>query len=91
MVFRTPADVDEYVLDDVIDAYVDWREQSQRVWLAYHRWSDAAPEDWVLALGAYIAELDQEQRTCDVYAATIAKTAGRLRAHRENQGATATT
>lgn len=91
MAFRAPADGDEYVRQDVIDAYVDWREQSQRVWLAYYRWSGARPVDAALALAAYIAELDQEQRTCDVYAATIARTAGRLSARRENRGATATT
>lgn len=89
MAFRAPADGNEYVRPDVIDAYVDWREQSQRVWLAYYRWSAAAPEDTALAFAAYLAELDQEQRTCDVYAATISMTARRLCARRENMGATA--
>jgi hypothetical protein len=62
----------EYLLDDVIDAYVDWREGSRSVWQAYHHWLRAPAEDASLRFAAYLAELDQEQRACDVYQATIA-------------------
>jgi hypothetical protein len=68
----------DYVLDEMIDAYVDWRERSRGVWQAYHHWLKAPAEDGLLRFAAYLAELDQEQRACDVYQATIARIVERL-------------
>jgi hypothetical protein len=76
--FRAGADIDDYALDDVMDAYVQWREQSRSVWDAYQRWVYAAPPDERLRFAAYLAELDREQRASDVYAATIDQTLARL-------------
>jgi NAD-dependent SIR2 family protein deacetylase len=76
--FRAGADLDDYALEDVMDAYVDWREQSRSVWDAYQRWMHAAPQDECLRFAAYLAELDQEQRASAVYAATIDRTLARL-------------
>ena len=78
MSFRAGADLDDYALEDVMDAYVDWREQSQGVWDAYQRWVHADPQDERLRFAAYLAELDQEQRASAVYAATIDRTLARL-------------
>lgn len=78
MVFGAPAHVDECVVEDVVDAYVDWREQSRSVWRAYRRWSRGRPDDVAVRFAAYLAELDQEQRACEVYAATVARTAEQL-------------
>jgi hypothetical protein len=72
--------VDQNVLEDVIDTYVDWREQSRGVWLAYGRWSQAPPEDATLRFAAYLAELDREHRACDVYEEAIVRTTARLSA-----------
>jgi hypothetical protein len=82
----TPADMrasmsfDRPLMDDVVDAYVDWREQCGRVWLAYHAWSCAAPRDGRLRFAAYLAELDQEHRTTEAYAAMIARLSAGKRA-----------
>jgi NAD-dependent SIR2 family protein deacetylase len=76
--FRAGADMHGYALEDVMDAYVDWREQSRNVWDAYQRWVRAAPQDERLRFAAYLAELDQEQRASAVYAATIDRTLARL-------------
>jgi hypothetical protein len=67
--------IDQYAVDDIVDAYVDWREQSRHVWIAYARWASAPADDAQLRFAAYLAELDQEQRACDVYAATVSRTA----------------
>jgi hypothetical protein len=75
---RAGADIDDYALDDVMDAYVEWREQSRSVWDAYQRWMYAAPHDERLRFAAYLAELDQEQRASGVYAATIDRALARL-------------
>ena len=72
--------IDAHLIDDVVDAYVDWREQCQRVWLAYHAWSSAVPKDGRLRFAAYVEELDREHRASDVYATTIARAAGSRRA-----------
>lgn len=77
VIFRAATGVDEHVLVDAIDAYVDWREQSRSVWLAYERWSHAPPEDVALRFAAYLAELDQEHRACDAYEAAAFRTAAR--------------
>jgi hypothetical protein len=70
-----PMSIDAHLIDDVVDAYVDWREQSQRVWLAYHAWSSAVGKDGRLRFAAYVEELDREHRASDVYASTIARAA----------------
>jgi hypothetical protein len=75
---RGPMSFDHHLIDDVLDAYVDWRVQCRRVWRAYQAWSSAAPEDGRLRYAAYLAELDQEHRTTEAYAGRIARvTAGK--------------
>jgi hypothetical protein len=58
-------------VDDVMDAYVDWREECIRVWEAYQRWLSAARVDAALAFRAYVAALDGEQRASEVYGRLI--------------------
>jgi hypothetical protein len=59
------------VIDDVMDAYVEWREESAEVEYAYHRWSVAPPPDAALAFAAYVAALDREDRASMSYAQVI--------------------
>ncbi len=54
-------------VDDMIGAYVDWREECLAVQAAYERWSSAPPEDEVLAFAAYLAALDSEERASLLY------------------------
>jgi hypothetical protein len=56
------------VIDDVMDAYVDWRQESAEVESAYQRWSTAAPPDTALAYAAYVAALDREDRASNFFA-----------------------
>lgn len=72
---------EEYALDDIVESYVDWREQARSVWAAYSLWDRASPDDAGLRFAAYLAALDQEQRTCEVHAATVARTAAATGAH----------
>ena len=53
--------------NEMIDAYVDWREECATVWLAYEGWTCAATTDAVFAFAAYRAALDREERAADVY------------------------
>jgi hypothetical protein len=60
--------VDKRTVDDVIDAYVEWREECVGVWEAESRWSAAAPVDAELAFAAYRAALDREECASTNYA-----------------------
>jgi hypothetical protein len=60
--------LDKRLVDEAIDAYVDWREERASVWDAYSRWTSAHVVDSPLAFSAYRAALDREERAADVYA-----------------------
>ena len=55
-------------IDETVDAYVDWREESGAVWDAYERWESAPAADARLAFAAYWAAVDREERASSVYA-----------------------
>jgi hypothetical protein len=61
----------QLMVDDAIDAYVDWREECAHVWEAYHRWVSAVRTDTALAFRAYVAALDREERASEVYAGLL--------------------
>jgi hypothetical protein len=56
------------LIDDVMDAYIEWRHQSADVDAAYRRWSVATSDDTALAFAAYTAALDREERASKSYA-----------------------
>jgi hypothetical protein len=56
------------MVDETIDAYVDWREECTHVWEADRRWQSAVGADAALAFRAYVAALDREARASEVYA-----------------------
>jgi hypothetical protein len=60
-----------YLGDALIDLYVEWREESSAVQLAYDRWHDASTGDRAAAFAAYNAALDREEEASDIYAALI--------------------
>jgi hypothetical protein len=60
--------IDKRLVDEAIDAYVDWREESASVWDAYSRWTSAPVPDSRLAFSAYRAAVDREERAAHVYA-----------------------
>jgi hypothetical protein len=63
------------LVDDAIDAYVDWREECRFVWDAYRRWSSACRADAALAFAAYAAALDREERAAAAYARRLRRVA----------------
>ena len=58
------------LVDRMVDAYVDWREESG-LWDANQRWSGAATAEAGLAFAAYQAALDRERQAADVYATLV--------------------
>jgi hypothetical protein len=61
------------MVDETIDAYVDWREECTHVWDAHRRWLSAVGADAALAFRAYLAALDREERASEVYAEWIGR------------------
>jgi hypothetical protein len=58
-------------VDDVLEAYLEWREESTAVWDAYRRWTSATAEHKVPAHAAYQAALDREEAAANVYAMIV--------------------
>jgi hypothetical protein len=61
----------ERLVDELLEAYVEWRESCARVSDAYHFWtSEPAPGDRI-AFGLYVAALDAEEHAAQVYAGLV--------------------
>jgi hypothetical protein len=63
------------LVDEAIDAYVDWREACLAVSDAYQRWVQACSADAGFAFGDYRATLDHEERASGVYASLVRRIA----------------
>src|SRR4051812_1939555 len=63
------------LVDEAMDAYVDWREACVAVSDAYQRWAQAPSEGAGLAFGGYRAALDREERASRVYASRVTQIA----------------
>jgi hypothetical protein len=59
------------LVDEAMDAYLDWREECFAVSDAYRGWAGAETTDAGLAFGVYTAALDREERASQVYAGLI--------------------
>jgi hypothetical protein len=57
------------VVDELLDAYLSWREECAALDAAYVRWIRAAESDRALAFAAYSAQLDLEEHTARCYEA----------------------
>jgi hypothetical protein len=62
------------LIDDVMDAYVDWRQESAAVDSAYRRWSIAASTDPARAFADYVAALDREELAAMAYEHVMRRT-----------------
>lgn len=61
----------DHLVDQLLERYVAWREESRTVQLAYELWADAVREERKLAYAGYLAALDREQQAARVYAQRI--------------------
>jgi hypothetical protein len=55
------------LVDRLIDAYIEWREECIALEEAYRRWASADELDAELAFAAYRAGLDREERASTFY------------------------
>ena len=57
-----------WVVDELLECYVAWREECEAVRIAYRLWVDSGPGDGRLAYAAYLGALDQEEHAARAYA-----------------------
>jgi hypothetical protein len=69
----TNEQVNSQLVDEAINAYLDWQEDSAEVWEAFARWERAENGDASFAFSAYRAALDREEHASRVYAARVAE------------------
>jgi hypothetical protein len=62
------------LIDRVMDAYVDWRQESAQADFAYGRWSMGTPSDPAGAFAEYAAAVDREEIASRAYAQIIRRT-----------------
>ena len=67
--------IDNGLVGDAVDAYLDWRDECDAVWEASDRWARAAATDAPTAVSAYLAALDREEHAANVYADAITRIA----------------
>ena len=65
--------IDKRLIDEAVDAYVDWQEERATVCDAYAHWTIAPVPDCRLAFSAYQAALDREERAAHVYAELVTR------------------
>jgi hypothetical protein len=61
------------VIDGLMDLYVDWREESFGVQLAYDRWTRGSADDREVAFAAYRAALEREESACRAFSERICR------------------
>ena len=59
------------LVDELVVAYVDWRESCARVDDAYGFWANEAADGGRIAFALYGAALDAEERAATVYAQIV--------------------
>ncbi len=83
--------IKKHSVDEVIEAYVDWRNECMSVGDAYDRWTSAPTTDARLAFASYMAALDREEQAERLYAKLIGRVGGPVtdEDHREERTARA--
>jgi hypothetical protein len=61
----------ERLVDQLVEAYVGWREACARVDDAYRFWATDSGPSGRVAFGLYVAALDAEERSAEVYAGLV--------------------
>ena len=58
--------------DEIIDLYLDWREEAAGVADAYANWADAPADEQAPCFVAYLAAIDREEAAARSYADVVA-------------------
>jgi hypothetical protein len=61
------------LVDEMIESYVEWREECATVEATYRRWSTAPATDCAISFASYNAALDREESAASLYAADVSR------------------
>jgi hypothetical protein len=67
------------LLDDMVERYVEWREDADAVAEAYTQWSGARAREEEWRFSVYLASLELEESSAKSYAAVVTELDSRLR------------
>ncbi|HEX3804320.1 MAG TPA: hypothetical protein VHV75_15900 [Solirubrobacteraceae bacterium] len=70
---RSDHALDPWVIDELIECYVSWREECHAVHQAYELWVDSTRALEWLTYARYVAALDREERAARAYADHIGR------------------
>jgi hypothetical protein len=59
--------------EEIIERYVEWRENAQAVWHAYDKWTQSRGPARDVAFCVYRVAVTREEGACDRYAQTVAR------------------
>jgi hypothetical protein len=59
------------LIDELMDRYIDWREECLAVQAAYEHWATGLEEERESAFGGYQAALDREEQASAIFAERI--------------------
>jgi hypothetical protein len=71
----SPTAVVRWAVDELVERYLSWHEESFAVWMAYEQWTDSGRGERRLAYAGYLAALDREEQAARTYAGHV----GRIR------------
>ena len=72
------------LVDELVEAYVDWREECSAVWVAYSDWSDAPASDAADRYATYSAALNREQHASESYARLVRRVGASITPERQS-------
>jgi hypothetical protein len=61
----------QWVIDEMLERYICWREECAAVRTAYQHWADSDRRERRLAYAGYLAALDREERAARTYAGHV--------------------
>ena len=67
--------IDQQLIDEAFDAYLQWRDECAEVWHAYRRWGGARGRDARKRFWAYRAALEREERAALLYGQLLSRAA----------------
>jgi hypothetical protein len=67
------------LVDEMLERYVEWREDAAAVRGRYADWSGAPAREEAWRFSAYLAALEQEESAAQTYAVVVAELDGCLR------------
>jgi hypothetical protein len=65
--------IERQLIDDAFDAYLQWRDESARVWHSYRQWVGAPAREARASFWAYRAALDREEHAACVYGRILSR------------------